>query len=156
MLTSLYTGDETARTMIVSADILAAVSPPFADTEQGRRLGEFRAWLDNFMEGGEITVAEDPFNKPPGAMLARVDPVKDEFWAIRVTEPDETPGIRGFGAFDAQDEFIALTWDYREMIAAGFYQEVILVRDTWRDYFGLASPFSGGSLDEYLTNYSAV
>src|SRR5207237_3704233 len=83
-LESLFTRDETARTMIVSADVLAAVTPPFPDTVDGLRRGEFRGWLDSFLEGGEISVAEDPDKKPRDAMLARVHPTGEEFWSIRV------------------------------------------------------------------------
>jgi hypothetical protein len=153
---SLFTGDETARTMIVSADILAAVTPPFADTKDGVRLGEFRAWLDDFMEGCELTVSEDPFNKPPGTMFARVAPVEDEFWSIRVTEPRDLPGIRSLGAFAAKDEFIALTWNYRETIGTEFYDEIDSVRTAWNGYFGSANPHSGGHIYDYLTIYRHV
>ena len=85
--------------MYVSADVLAAVTPPFADTLEGERLGMFRAWLDDFVDGARISVSEDPDRKPPYAMLARVHPVDDEFWSIRVNEPLDTAGIRSLGAF---------------------------------------------------------
>jgi hypothetical protein len=88
-------------------------------------------------------------------MLARVDPVEDQFWSIRVTEPEDTAGIRSLGGFAAKDEFISLTWDYREGIPI-FDDEVDMVRDAWRDLFGLEGPFGGDSLDEYLTNYRAT
>jgi hypothetical protein len=131
---SLFTRDETARTMIVSPDIMTIITPPFDDTEQGKRCGEFRAWLDDFIEGCEITVAENPFDKPLDVMLARVDPLEAEFWSIRVTEPEDTPGLRGLGAFAEKDKFIALTWDYRELIGADFDDEVDSVREEWRSY----------------------
>jgi len=154
-LESLFTGNDTARTMIVSADILAVVTPPFSDTEHGRRLGEFRAWLDNFSEGGEISVAEDPDQKPPDAMLARVAPVDDELWSVRVTEPEDTAGIRSLGGFAAKDKFICLIWDFREGIPV-FDDEVDAAHDAWCDLFGSQGPMSGANLDEYLTNYRAV
>src|SRR5262245_58096494 len=155
-LQSLFTADETARTMIVSPDILAAVSPPFPDNEEGRRLSEFRAWLDGFMEGCELSVAEDPDRKPPDAMLARVHPVADEFWSVRVTEPEDTPGIRAFGAFGGKDMLIALTWEKRELIGDQFNEAVSEVQASWRDYFRSERPFSGDRLDDYLTNFRAV
>lgn len=155
-LQSLFTGDETARTMIVSADILAVVTPPFADTEAGLRMGEFRAWLDSFLEGAEITVAEDPDNKPSRTMLARVHPIEDNFWAIRVTDPEDTPGIRSFGGFADKDKFVALTWELREVIDDQFNQEIDRVRDAWLDIFDPEHPHAGDSLDDYLTNYLAV
>jgi hypothetical protein len=155
-LESLFTGDETARSMIVSANILAVVTPPFADTPEGIRIGELRAWMDGFLEGAELTVAEDPDNKPRDAMLARVHPVDAEFWAIRVTNPEDSPGIRSFGAFTAKNEFVALTWELREEIGDQFDEHVDEVRDSWIDFFGEEAPHSGDSLDDYLTTYRAV
>jgi len=154
-LESLTTGSDTARKMIVSPHIAAVVSPPFPDTEEGLRLGEFRGWLDAFMEGCELSVAEDPHQKPPDAMLARTDPTEDEFWSIRVTEPEDTAGLRSLGGFFGLDEFIALIWDFREAIPV-FDDEVDQVRNAWRDLFGSKKPYHGVSLDAYLTNYRAV
>jgi len=155
-LPSLFTGGETARSMIISTEVSAAVTPPFADTDEGLRLAEFRQLLDAFSEGGQISVAEDPHEKPPDAMLARVDPIPEEFWSIRVTHPEESAGIRCLGAFADTDKFIALTWDYRETIGIEFDQEVAAVRAAWRDLFGSEEPFSGDRLDEYLTNFYPV
>lgn len=147
--------DDAARTIYVSADIMAVVMPPFADTGDGLRLGEFRAWLDGFIEGNDLSVAEDPDRKPPDAMLARVKPVEDEFWSIRVTSPEDSPGIRSFGAFSNLDEFIALTWIMREGID-NFDEEVTSTIEVWDDYFDPEEPHRGDSLNEYLTTCRAV
>jgi hypothetical protein len=155
-LASLFTGDETARTMIVSADILAVVTPPFADNDEGVLLGEFRAWLDCFLEGAEISVAENPDQKPRDTMLARVHPVDDEFWAIRVTDPEDSPGLRSFGAFAAKNKFVALTWEKRDVIGDEFDEEVDAVRESWQDRFGEEQPHFGDNLDAYLSTYRAV
>jgi hypothetical protein len=149
-LESLLTGDETLRTMIVAPGIFADVMPPFADTPEGERLGELRGWLDAFMEGAEISVSENPDRKPPDTMLARVHPVEAEFWSIRVTEPETTPGIRSLGAFSAKDEFVALRWEYREHIEI-FNDEVTATIAAWQDLFKSEPPHSGSNLDEYLT-----
>jgi len=141
--------------MIVSPDILAAATPPFADTEEGLRLGEFRAWLDAFSEGAEMSVAEDPFRKPPDAMLARVHPIDRELWSIRVTSPEDTPGIRSLGGFGGKDRFVALTWGYREQMEV-FEAEVDEAADAWIALFDQENPHCGESLHEYLTNYRAV
>lgn len=148
--------DETARTLYISADISLAVSFPFPDTPEGERLGEFRAWLDNFIEGAELSVAENPDQKPPDAMLARVRPVEAEFWSIRVTLPEATPGIRSFGAFSDKDEFVALTWEKREVIADEFNTEVTAVMEAWQDFFAPEVPYRGDALNEYLTICRAV
>jgi len=154
-LESLFTQDETSRTMYVSADVIAAVTPPFPDTHDGLRRGEFRAWLDNFLEGGEISVAENPDKKPRSAMLARVHPTDEGFWSIRVTAPEETPGIRSLGAFIALDEFVALNWEYREDMS-DFDINVQNAIDDWRDIFGEYKPHDGDGIDEYLSNNRPV
>jgi len=148
--------DDTARTMYVSADIIAVATPPFADTIEGERLGEFRAWLDGFIEGNELSVAEDPDHKPQDAMLARVKPVEKEFWSIRVTAPEDTPGIRSLGGFSDKDEFVALTWEKREVIDNQFSEEVETAIQTWDDYFRPEIPHRGDELNEYLTTCRPV
>ena len=54
-------------------------------------LSEFREFLDGFSKGGRFSVAVDPDRKKSDAIIARVHPVKDEFWDFRVTAPK--PGI---------------------------------------------------------------
>ena len=149
-LGTLFTGEETARTMIVSADILAVVTPPFADNLDGERFAEFRGWLDNFSLNGEISVAENPEHKPFDAMLARVRPVEADFWSIRVTAPEQTPGIRALGAFFGPDSFIALTWERREEMVDfdGNVEEAVA---KWKDLFGARRPFRGRNLNEHIT-----
>jgi hypothetical protein len=147
--------DENARTIYVTPSIMAVITPPFLNTREGQRLGEFRAWLDGFIEGNDLSVAENPNQKPPDAMLARVRPVEAEFWSIRVTHPEETPGIRSFGAFSDLDEFVALTWMMREDIE-NFDEEVTSTIESWNDYFNPQTPHRGGSLNEYLTTCHAV
>jgi hypothetical protein len=75
--------------------------------------------------------------------------------AVPAALPEDSDGIRTLGAFNALDEFIALRWGFREVIAlAGpFSLEVEEVKQDWRDIFGDEKPHSGGSLDEYLTNF---
>ena len=154
-LPSQFTGYETARTMIVSPEILQVVSPPFSADLRGRRLAEFRQWMDAFSEGGQVSIAENPRDKPSNAMMARVEPVKAEFFSIRVTAPEETPGIRSLGGFGDKDKFIALTWDLRELIE-NFDDEVEIVQTAWTGLFGTEPPHSGEHLDEYLSNYISI
>lgn len=88
-------------------------------------------------------------------MLARVDPVQDEIWDIRCLAPN----IRCFGSFAGQDNFIALTWEYRENLhsAIDWQREIERCKTTRTEFFGTLTPFKGGSLDEYLSdNYRAV
>jgi hypothetical protein len=159
-VTVLLEDDDLSRKVYASFDVMDAVKPrhgadPFPDTREGRRLGEFRAWLDDFMLGSEISVCEGPDLKPPKTDLARVKPVEDEFWSIRVREPKDTDGLRSIGAFHDQDEFIALRWQYREVIADKFEDEVDEAKLTWADIFGTVKPHKGMCLDEYITGVVA-
>lgn len=155
-LPSLVTGDETVRTMYVSTEVLGAVTPPFAEDRDGQRLSELRQTLDSFLEGGEFSVAKDPYSKPSDAMLARVDPPELEIWDIRSVAP--IPGIRVFGSFLELDTFVALTWDYRENLdePSAWDAEILRCAEEWKLRFGNMTPLKGASLDEYLTNYYAV
>src|SRR4029079_13062698 len=89
---TLLTGDtimadeELPREMYISANVDAATMGPFPDTKEGKRRGEFRASLEACVLGGHISVSEDPYDKPGETWLARVDPVEEQFWSIRVTE----------------------------------------------------------------------
>jgi hypothetical protein len=109
-LQPLLLGEETPGTMFVSKELADAVIPPstgWEPTRDGRLFSGLRALLDDFTEGGWITVAEDPFNKGARAILARVAPVEEEIWDFRCLDPN--PGLRAFGCFAETDTFVALT-----------------------------------------------
>ncbi len=147
-------GEETPRTLWMSQEVRdAVILPPRVKAD--RRLFEFRQFLDSWLEYSRFSVAEDPDTKPSSAMLARVHPVKEEFWDFRVTAPK--PGIRAIGAFGDHDTFIVLTWEYREFIPEfEFSEEVQRCMDEWTDLFGEVKPLKGKSLNAYLSNYLPV
>ena len=151
LLPSRFTGYETVRSLYVTPEILEVVEPPYPDGLLGDRYAEFRNFLDAFSEGGEFSVCENPYEKPPETMLARVDPVQAEFWSMRILDPGKNAGIRCLGAFEKHDQFIALIWDLREDVA-NFNDEVAAVQKEWFARFGSA-PLSGVKLDAYLSNY---
>jgi hypothetical protein len=140
--------------MFVSEEILHAVTPPFVENRDGRRLAEFRQYLDAFTEGAELSVAENPDIKPSDAMLARVHPVADEFGDIRSISP--IPAVRALGGFTDKDEFVALTWDYRENLDGQWNAEIDRCRNAWKILFGKNGPLCRRALDEYLSNFIAV
>jgi len=151
-LYSRLTGEETVRTLFVLQEILDALAQPYPE-DKAYRLSEFREFLDAFLEGGLISVAEDPEMKPQYAMLARVHPAAAGFWDFRVTAPK--PGIRAFGAFAEFDTVVLLTWEYREVIGDRFNDEVERCKSEWRELF-TSPPYRGANLNEYLSNYYAV
>lgn len=153
-LDSLLTGEDVARTLWVSSDVLAAVTPPYhsaKNREQRERLREFREFLDAFLEHSHISVAQNPDDKPEFAMLARVKPVEREFWDFRVTAPNA--GIRAFGAFADYNTFVVLTWEYRDQIS-DFDGEVQNCIDVWTDMFGSLEPYMRPHLRQYLSEYT--
>jgi hypothetical protein len=149
-----YAGYDTGRRMYVTPEILALTRPPFADTREGERLGEFAAMLDAFSEMGVFSVAEDPDQKPHEAMLARTRPVCADFWSIRVTAPEDTPGLRALGAFIDHDEFVVLHWDFRENMS--FNEDVDIAIQVWRDLFGAVYPHSGAHIRNYISQFWEV
>jgi hypothetical protein len=144
------------RTLFVSTEVNDVVYPPWPPNRNGFRLATFRGVLDAFTAGEMISVAENPFKKPPDAFLARVDPVTDEVWDIRCVDPQ--PGIRCLGSFAEKDTFIALTWGYREDFDPEDWPiEINRCKEKWKELFGTNPPFRGKHLDEYLSgNYYAV
>jgi hypothetical protein len=141
-------GDETPRTLFMSEEVRSAVFKPFPP-KLGVLHSEFRQNLDAFIEGGFLTVGEDPKTKDSYALLARVCPVKDEFFDFRVTAPQ--PQIRAFGGFAAKDTFVLVTWNYRDAIGDNFSAEVDRCRIEWQILFGGTQPFKGRNLHDYLT-----
>ena len=151
-LDPVFKSDESVRAMIVSQEVLDAVEGDFPDNWDGLRLADFRETLDAFSTGEEITVGENPFQKPGDCYMARVDPVALEVVDIRTMFG---PGIRVFGSIVDLDCFVALTWDYREDMNFGY--ECARCKHDWKQIFGSLEPYSKGKrLDECLTKVFAV
>ena len=148
---SLFLGEETPRSVFASVEVAELLLGEWDDTREGRRHKIARATLDSFSEAGYITIAENPFNKDASAVLARVDPVHLEIWDFRCLDP--RPGIRILGCFIATDEFIALSWDYRENFDdyEGWTRRIEHCRQEWLRLFGDIPPHSGDSLDAYVS-----
>jgi hypothetical protein len=156
-LPHLILGEETPRTVFISRELAEVAIPPWPDTWEGRRCARLRALLDEFTDGGFITVAEDPHDKNATAVLARVDPVECEIFDFRCLDP--RPGIRAFGSFAETDVFVALTWEYRENLDGGdkWAAEIGRCKAEWRRLFCALPPFSGANLNEYISyNVRAV
>lgn len=141
-----------ARNLYVTPEIDAMARHPFADTDQGVRHAEMCAFFDAFSEMNLITVSQNPRAKPPDVMLARVDPVAEDFWSLRITDPDTMPGIRVLGGFCAKDSFVAISWEFREEIA-DFDDHVSDAMDRWSDYFVSIKPHAGRRLNDYISNF---
>lgn len=142
-------GPDTPRTLFLTADVLAAVTPPFPATPNGLH-AEFRQQLDAFLEMGLMSVGLNPKTKASDALMARVAPPEWEFFDFRITSP--YPAIRAFGGFSEKDTFVMVTWQYRDVIDNMFDAEVVRCKHEWEKLFGRTPPFSGKNLNDYLSN----
>ncbi len=149
-----YVAGQSDASAFDAQEVLDAISEPFRGTRKNW-LAEFCENLDAFLEGCELSVGEDPFDKDAHALIARVAPVEDEFWDMRVTAPK--PGIRAFGAFAELNTFICLTWEYRDVIAdflRGFFRDQVLEKLAIFENGLLCEGNCDNSvLDEFLTEF---
>lgn len=140
------------RHLVVSTEVRNAIYPPYPKGREDRH-AEFLDALDLWVEGGIFTVSDSPDDHPRHTMLARTRPVGAGIWDIRCVDVDH--GIRCLGAFGGKDIFVALMWEYREEIA-DFDACVMECRATWDALFFPLPPFSGGSIDDYLTSFKVL
>jgi len=113
--------------------------------------------LDEFTDGGFITIAENPRDKEASALLARVEPAEDDVFDFRCLDPK--PGIRALGCFAEVDVFVALTWEYRENLENDddWSAEIARCKSEWKRLFCDLPPFKGAKLNEYVSyNFRAV
>lgn len=155
-LPSQLPSDPRVREVFASNEVMEVVTPPWPENYVGQRQQSFRASLDAFTRGEELSVSEDPFRKSGTTFLARVHPVEREVWDIRSFEPK--PGIRCFGRFGGYNRFIALTWDYRENFEGkeDWENEVEFFQKEWKKHFGEIPPYIGKGVHDLLSNYYIV
>lgn len=150
---------KTERHVFVGQEVIDGFnSDNWVDPSEALRFGELRQQFDWFTQGGIITVGWDPYDKKKTAQLARTDPVQDEVWDFRCTDPK--PSIRVFGRFALPDVFIALEWRYRkEMGGPGCREWNNMILNTigkWDALFPEIPPHQGATLDEYITKDAVI
>jgi hypothetical protein len=147
-------GLKVERHLVMSSEVRAAIVEEFPDEEE--RHAALLDFFQTFAGHKWLTVSENPAEHPPDTMVARNSPVAMELWDFRVYA-DETRvhpqkrAIRVCGGFACKNTFVALTWDYREVIGEEFDQFVLDTRAAWDQLFYPLSPHKGNSLDDYLT-----
>jgi hypothetical protein len=83
--------------------------------------------------------------------MSRLDPELDEVWEIRCRDP--MPGLRIFGSFIAQDEFVALMALPHECLSNDDDWNVAIARykGEWNRFFTIA-PFTGVYPNDYISD----
>lgn len=146
---------ETPRKLYLSVEVADGLFDDLTEDTSGVRRARAQAVLEAFVDGGFVTVGENPSDKDAKSIMARVAPVEWEIFDFRCLDPQ--PGIRVLGCFFAKDVFVALTWDYREEFDGRWPEQVQRAKDAWTDIFGAVPPHSGDQLDAYLSyNFEAV
>ena len=154
-LTSELLGEEVPRTIFYSIEVGEVVDGASSTGIDATRFAKAKAVMDDFIEFGHITVGMDPFDKDSNAIMARVDPTDYEIFDLRAISPQ--PGIRILGCFMGPDEFIMLTWDFRENFEDHWPEQVERCRAEWERLFPGLEPHKGAHLNDYITqNASAV
>ena len=103
--------------------------------------------MDDFVAGGYVTVAQDPFDKDASSIMARVHPVESEIFDFRCLDPK--PQIRILGRFAASDTFIALAWDFRDDID---WDEIVSETEaTWNELFPDTNPLKRDNINGYIS-----
>nr|WP_306267617.1 hypothetical protein [Pararhizobium sp. IMCC3301] len=124
------------------------------DDAEGLRFGYLRAILENYVHGGLITVAMNPYRKNRSALWAKTDPAEDEIWDIRVVDPNAS--LRVLGGFAMPDVFIALEYEFRENLDTGidmplWKKFIQRAKTKWRLSFDSYLRHSGERSSDYIT-----
>jgi hypothetical protein len=155
-LPPLIGGAAVARELFVSQEIYRVANPPWEATDLAARYARMRAYLDAWTEGRLISITDRPYRKPKPTYMARIDPAPDEVFDIRCIDPH--PGIRVIGCFADRDLFIALTYTGREDLPTSrdWRNEREACKAAWRRLFPTYTPFTGASLNDYISAHFYV
>ncbi len=161
LLKPLNKKDNQKRTVLMSQEINQLIVGPWPDGPQGTRCARLRGDLENLITAENITVCWDP-RKARNEQIGRLDQVRDEVWDLRSRDPK--PGLRVFFRFAEKDVFVALTcaprsvpvsWLHRLPLGGqesrAWRNAIVECKAQWRSLFPAHEPFSGSSVDAYLT-----
>lgn len=154
-VTTSWEGEETPRYAYVSSEVAKFLWEP---DENDKRLSKrSKGLVDDFVEGGHITVGWRPHDKAD-CIMARVESPDPsyEIWDFRCIAPK--PGVRILGGFAEKDTFLCITWDYRENFEpespgeeSRWPAKIEECINEWRRLLGNEKPFKGRSVNEYLS-----
>ena len=144
-----WEGEETPRFAYVSREVATFLWEP--DVSEKRLAKRSSSLIDDFVEGGYITIGWEPHGKGAKCIMARVDSPDPDYcvWDVRCLDPK--PGVRILGGFAGKDVFLGLTWDYRENFDDAWTQQIEHCIDEWKRLFGKCLPLKASNADEYLS-----
>lgn len=144
---SSWEGEETPRFVYLSLEVAKFLWEP--DDTDKRLANRAKALIDDFVEGGHISIGWDPQDKGDCIMARVSSPDRDyEIWDFRLVPK---PGVRILGGFADKDVFLCITWDYRENFEGHWPEKIGECIDEWKRLFGSETPFHRDHVDEYLS-----
>lgn len=151
--------DNAARHIFVTPEIYSALHEFEGLTpKEIRRIARWRADLDAFSNGSQITMSFEPYTKPNSTYMARTCPVSDAIWDIRSRDPK--PGLRVLGGFSEIDVFICLDWEYRDSLGGPNSREwknfILRSKTLWKQLFHDYKRVSGDDARNYLSDKYTV
>lgn len=147
-------GDSCLRTLFITREVNDGFdSKTWIDPQDADRYAKLEADFDRFISGDTISIGWNPFDKDPGAFMARVDPTDYGIWTIRSVAPK--PGLRVLGAFCEIDVFIAMQVYARKDLGGPKDRRWAAARENaiarWNDLFAPRKPLVGGDVHDHFS-----
>lgn len=140
------------RRVVATEDVNKLVAGPWETTEWQDRCGFLVYEIDQYLNGGLVTVALDPGTDDEDCTFKRLYPAYDEVWEFRSRAP--SPGIRIFGSFAETNIFIATNWAIRKDLGAfgspEWDEAISKSHSAWLRYFYSRSLRKRGQLHDYI------
>lgn len=152
-------GADPARWIFMSEDINKLFIGPWESQERKNRCVDLSVDFERFVSGGMITVARRS-RKAKNAYMSQLEKPFERAWDIRSTNP--RPGIRVLGRFAGQNVFVALNWEFRELLGEYGSDEWNFVinkcKANWRQLFHPYDPIgddqriSEENINDYISS----
>jgi hypothetical protein len=153
-------GPPERRTVLMSPEISALISGPWKDVAMRDRCYRLRADLENVLAGFPLTYCDIPREAKDKHQISRLDPVEDNIFDIRSTDP--APGLRIIFHLAERDVLVLHTCSPRSVHVSWLDRVPLINEKLWRRaisesktrwsilFPGCDPP--GGSIHEYLSN----
>ena len=160
-------GPAMERTLLLSPEVASLVFGPWPESPAGERCASLRATLEGFIAGNAISVCWPPFVGRSYHQVGRLSPVELGVWDIRSVEPK--PGLRVMFCLGERDVAVALVCSPRSVVVdwldrsplgprhSRAWRDIIReTREFWDELFPTHRPLIGETLDECISNATAV
>jgi len=127
---------------------------PTADDFDGLRFGYLQVILESFVFGEIINISMNPDRKKSETAWARMKPVSDEIWDVRVVGREAS--LRVLGGFAMPDVFIGLEYEFRDNLehrgdGPKWKAFVNRAKSKWRNIFTNYQRHTGTCSSDYIT-----